>query len=346
MAEASVTQGRIRVTFVHRRRMTGHFSIERLFEVVRAALPADIEPDVWNCPYTSEGLFDRLGNIARATRHQGDVTHVTGDVYYVALLLDGSRTVLTVHDAVMLHRLTGLKRWLLATLWYRLPARRARFITTVSEFTRSELIAATGCPPEKVIVVHNPVDPLFTRVPKPFDSECPRILQVGTAWNKNLVRQAEALAGIRCHVDYIGVLSDAHRAALERAGVSYTARSAVSDDVLARAYAECDLLLFASTYEGFGLPIVEANVVGRPVVTGNTASMPEVAGDAACLVDPFDIASIRGGVLRVLADAGYREELVARGFENARRFAAPVIAERMAQIYRAVATGRDRPGGD
>jgi glycosyltransferase involved in cell wall biosynthesis len=65
--------------------------------------------------------------------------------------------------------------------------------------------------------------------------------------------------------------------------------------------------------------------------------MPEVAGDAACLVDPFDVESIRAGILRVLDDAPYRDELIRRGFENARRFRTEAIADQYAALYWQVA---------
>ena len=62
--------------------------------------------------------------------------------------------------------------------------------------------------------------------------------------------------------------------------------------------------------------------------------MPEVAGDTACLVDPFDVTSIREGILKVINDPAYRDELVRRGFENVNRFRAEKIAQEYVDIYR------------
>ena len=93
-----------------------------------------------------------------------------------------------------------------------------------------------------------------------------------------------------------------------RTMIEYENWSNLSLDEVVRKYQQCDLLTFCSTYEGFGMPIVEANVVGRPVVTSDISSMPEVAGNAACLVDPFDSASIRSGIRRVIKDIDYRSE--------------------------------------
>ena len=93
------------------------------------------------------------------------------------------------------------------------------------------------------------------------------------------------------------------------------------------------MLVFASTYEGFGMPIVEANAVGRAVVAGNVCSTPEVASDAACLVDPFQVDSIRRGIQRVIQHRTYRETLIRNGLYNARRFTAKAIASQYLQIY-------------
>jgi glycosyltransferase involved in cell wall biosynthesis len=84
------------------------------------------------------------------------------------------------------------------------------------------------------------------------------------------------------------------------------------------------------------LPIVEANAVDHPVVTSDLMSMSEATGDAACLVDPFNVASIRDGIRRVIEDANYREQMVARGFTNTKRFWVEVIAAQYAELYREI----------
>jgi glycosyltransferase involved in cell wall biosynthesis len=169
---------------------------------------------------------------------------------------------------------------------------------------------------------------------KLFNVACPVILQVGTGRNKNIPRIAEAIDGLRCHLEVIGRLDEPQRQVLSRHGISYSESCGLTTEEVAERYRRCDLVVLASTYEGFGLPIVEANATGRPVITSNICSMPEVAGSAACLVDPFDCASIREGILRVIGDGDYRSHLVAEGFENVKRFQAEVIVAQYAALYR------------
>ncbi len=112
----------------------------------------------------------------------------------------------------------------------------------------------------------------------------------------------------------------------------------LTDAELAEAYRRCDMVVFASLYEGFGLPILEAQATGRPVITSNISAMPEAAGDGALFVDPYSVESIREAVLRIKNEPQLREQLVRKGLENVERFRAAAVAARYAEIYRKLAT--------
>lgn len=322
------------VTYYHRRPQGSNFSIERLFKDVRQSLPGNIEAKIVVSRFPSRGILGRLYNVVEAIFRQGDVNHITGDVHYLALLLYKKRTLLTIHDLVSVHRLKGWKRYLLLLLWYRLPIRRSALVTVISESTKEDLLRHIKVDPQKIRVIHDCVSCDFQHAPKGFNATNPVILQIGTGQNKNIERLAEALEDIPCHLRIVGLLNVKQEAALRKYGIGYSFVGNISDKQVIEEYRCCDMLVFASTYEGFGLPIVEAQATGRPVVTSNILSMPEVAGGAACLVDPFEVASIRCGILKVINDAWFRDELVRRGLENIDRFRPGIIAAQYTDIYR------------
>lgn len=92
-------------------------------------------------------------------------------------------------------------------------------------------------------------------------------------------------------------------------------------------------VLFPSLYEGFGLPILEAMLLGTPVITSNTSSLPEVAGDAAMLVNPYSIEEIRDAIRTLDADADLRAELTKRGRKRAEFFSPARHTERVKAVY-------------
>ena len=328
----------IDVRFFGRKPGPGMFSLERVFADVRGNLPEGFAARVMQCPYESRGLWNRIRNVLWARRNAGRINHITGDVHYLSLGLPRNRTLLTLHDCVGLVRNKGFKRWVLWLLWYRVPVWSVRGVTAVSEFTKEQVLENIRCDAARIRVIHDPASPLFKPKPRPFNSREPIVLQIGTIWNKNLERVAVALKGIPCRLEIVGLLKEAQRRLLVAGGISYSNHVGVSDEVLLSLYESCDLVIFASLYEGFGLPIIEGQAVGRPVITSNRCSMPEVAGDAACFVDPESVESIRQGIVKVLEDRSYRESLIEKGFENVKRFEPVSIAAQYAKLYRGIAS--------
>ena len=130
----------MRVVVLMRKPSPTLFSMERVFETVVPRLPVDVEYEVVNLP-AGHGLGGRLRNLLFTSRLRADVVHVTGDVHYCVLAVRRAVCVLTVHDLVSLHRLTGARRWLFELIWYRLPIRRADLVTTISGAVFEELLA-------------------------------------------------------------------------------------------------------------------------------------------------------------------------------------------------------------
>lgn len=326
---------RLIVVFLMRRPAPGQHSVERVFDTVVRALPVDIEPQVIELPHVSKGVLPRVRNLVFTSRLRADVVHVTGDVYYCALAIRRQRCVLTILDLVSLTRLNGWRRKAVEVLWYRLPVWWARYVTTISEATQDELLRLIPSASGKVSVVACPARDEYLAAQR--DTErwpLSRVLQVGTGENKNVERVFLALEGLPIHLRIVGTLSRTQRRLLNESALSFSTAENVSDEQMLQEYLTSDMLLFASTYEGFGLPIVEAQAVGLPVVTSNLAPMPEVAGGGALFVDPFSVSAIHCGVERMLDSRDLALSLIAIGRANARRYEPSAVAELYAAIYR------------
>jgi len=334
---ARMTQVEV-VYYQRKRRPNANFSLEFVFEDVRRRLQSSIRSRVCIAPCFSNGLLRRLWIAVDAWFRQGHVTHVTGDINFAAILMSPRSTVLTILDCGFLERAKGLRRWLLHRYWLSLPVRSATVVTTISEAAKETIIRNLGFDPGTIVVIPVAVSDSFQPVSKEFNRVCPRILQVGTAPNKNLERALEALQGISCQLIIVGQVNEYIRGLIDRFGIKTENYVNLGAQELLQQYVSSDIILFASTCEGFGMPIVEAQRIGRAVVTSSISSMPEVAGAGACLVDPLAVASIREGILKVIQDDRFRERIIADGFVNSRRFDPEVIAGQYLEIYKILAT--------
>ena len=322
-----------KICFIYRKSRPEYFSIEKVFGAVKKKLESFYSITEITVPHSRVTILHLLQNLRFISRCRADIYHVTGDAHYLALGRPGNKTVLTIHDCVFLQQRNKLKRFFLKKIFLDLPVRHARIITTISENSKADIISNTGCAANKVVVIPNPVDENIYYSPKDFNIECPVFLFVGTTSNKNLERVILALRGLNCVLDIIGKIPTNHKVLLQEEGIRYNESFSISSSDLADKYAKADLLLFPSTFEGFGLPIIEAQKAGRVVVTSNLSPMKEVAAKGAYLVDPFEVESIRNGILEIMERAELRNNLVQQGLQNVKRFSAEEAANGYRKVY-------------
>ena len=240
----------------------------------------------------------------------------------------------SVPFTVTLHDLGLVRHPKLFPRWHRYSgragiarvARAADRVLAVSEFTKSEAVELLGVPAERVTVIGNAVEPVFT--PDGPSAEGEYVLAVGTLEpRKNLGRVVEAAARVGAELRVVG--------ARGWGGVNTAGwLGEVSDEELAALYRGARALVFPSLYEGFGIPVLEAMASGTPVVTSAGGATEEIAGGAAVLVDPLDVADIARGIVEALAR---RDELRAIGLVRARAFDWDETARATAALYREVA---------
>ncbi len=323
-----------RILFIERKR--SHFvSLENVFrQIARGLDSGEFESEFQQVPFWND-LLSIIKNLLLFRPKASDIFHITGHIHYIAMLLPPSRIVLTIHDIAFLYTRHGIRRWALKKLLLDWPMERLENVTVISQFTKDEILRHTNVDETKITVIENPLgDHLQPRPKRQFNGSRPTILQVGTMDNKNIPRVAEALTGLSCKLRVIGPMTEHQIECLSRHGVEFENMTGLNDDEMADEYHNADLLVFCSTYEGFGLPIIEAQRMATPVVTSDLSPMKEVAGEGAILVDPSDAESIRKGVISIIEDADLREGIIAQGERNVGRFDPETISSQFAAYYR------------
>ena len=266
---------------------------------------------------------------------------------------DRAGVVLSVHDiqyAAYPQYFRPVKR---AWLRYELPAslRRARVITTPSEFVRGSLVEELGADAEQIAVVPHGLPAGFAS--GDFDEEALRarydvpgpflVFPAVTYPHKNHLLLLDALARLEDRPELrlvlpgaAGLGEDALVHAIHQRGlrdrVVRTGRVPDRDrDGLLRC---ADALVFPSRYEGFGAPVLEAMAVGTPVLAAATTALPEVVGSAGLLLDPDDGDAWAHAITAVLDDEALRAELIAAGRARAAELTATRSAAALALAYR------------
>lgn len=268
--------------------------------------------------------------------------------------VDG-RVMSVVHDLTYIRfpetmkasNLTHLQRGMKYSL------ERSDRVIAVSEFTKRELHELLGVPKEKISVVYNA--PSLASDSEDYGEVCKKygirgeyILFVGTIEpRKNVSRLLRAFDLLKGEYKLPHQLVLAGGKGWQDEQIFQTLQNTrFADDIVRTGYVSAEekntlyqnasVFVFPSVYEGFGIPPLEAMTWGCPVVCANAASLPEVVGDAAELVDPMDERSIAKGILRVLTDHAYAQQLIEKGRVQAKKFSWDRSAEQLFAVCKEV----------
>jgi glycosyltransferase involved in cell wall biosynthesis len=319
-----------------------------------ASLPERIETR-----WVSENPYKRLAMDLpmHVRRDRPDLLHVqyTGPVFTRVPL------VVSVHDVSFLEYPQYFTRFRAAQLklTVRRTVERAAAILTPSEFSREAILRHYRLDQDKVVVVYNAVSSEFRpidrqiaqgAIQRKFDIPGPFVLTVGDLQpRKNHLGLLQAFEELlRTHPQlphrlvFVGketwYSKDLHRAvAKSRIAERVHFTGFVEDADLVQFYGACDVFVFPSFYEGFGLPILEAMACARAVVSSNTTAMPEVADGAGILFDPDSTEQMTRALRDVLVDSELRVRLERLGSQRAAAFSWERAAERTLEVYSRVA---------
>ncbi|MEW6058991.1 MAG: glycosyltransferase family 1 protein [Actinomycetota bacterium] len=329
----------------------------RLFH---ARFPSRERPERWlrdfwveELPGSIKMLYPRWNLTGRpplpADLQSADLVHATNPAA-IPPAAAGQKLVVTVHDLAFKHYPGMFERsWrYLYEVGLRAAVRRADAILTPSRNTAEDVLSRTKVDPGKLHVVPlgasldiGATDAELTlarlKIPQPF------VLFAGTLEpRKNLVRlirayRRVAATGLPHALVLAGALGWRHDAlmreiALEGPG-DITLTGLLTPEDLDALYRSADVFVYASLYEGFGLPVIEAMARGLPTVTSNTSSLPEVAGDAALGVNPRSVREIAQAIEAVLTDLDLAERLSMQGLRRAEQFSWNETARMTLKVY-------------
>lgn len=333
-----------------------------LFKALQQIAPAH-EFHLLVPPDPPMGLHGRLFLLWRmfwyplwARRFLADVYHIADHSYgHLLWKLDGTRTVVTVHDVAPFYSHRHFLSPSYLAWWVAWKgAQKARWWITNSNFTRCEALGFANKKPAEVVPALLGVEPDFHPLPKEQASAWREKLGLGTEKvilhvghcqpRKNLERLLAALtlltkkgANFR-FIQVGGTFTPVQRRLLDDSGIKHRVQqmSRVPEKDLIALYNMANVFVLPSLYEGFGLPVLEAMACGTPVITANVASLPEVVGNAGLLVDPYNPEDIAEAIVLVLSNPTLAKELRKKGLQRAQHFTWERTALETLAVYRKV----------
>ena len=230
-------------------------------------------------------------------------------------------------------------------------ARRAQALLAISEHTKKDLMTILGVPEDKITVTPLAADDIY-RAPVPEDEVLrfkqrhgltrPFFLYTGNiSPRKNLRGLLMALAAVRdvipTELVVTGGLSwnDDFAKWVRKLGLTERVHRLgyVERRDMPVLYKASQAFVFPSFFEGFGLPVLEAQALGVPVVCSTAASLPEVAGNSALMVHPADTPGLGQALVNVATDRALRQDLITKGLANVDRFSWRATAEKTLDVF-------------
>ena len=312
-----------------------------------------------SCVLPRQRLWTHRALAREVVRRPPDVLFVPAHVLpFVQPVRRLPPSVVTIHDLGYHHfpqAHTPFQRLYLpwSTRW---NAWAAQAILAVSGATALDLQQQYNTPAAKITVIHEATTGLQSagawsaqRVRTHYSLPAHYALYVGTLQpRKNLTRLIRAYHRLGQHhaLDWDLVLagaggqeSDSLQRLVVELGLSHHVHflGYVAEEALPALYANAHFFCFPSLFEGFGLPILEAQTYGVPVMSANNSSLPEIAGDAAILIDPTDVEAMADAMLQLSQDEALRQQLIAAGHDNVKRFSWQKAAQETLAILERVA---------
>ena len=304
--------------------------------------------------------------LPKAAKRDGcDILHCTSNT---APVNPGMPLVVTLHDIIYLEGISIFKK---GGTWYQkignmyrryvVPAvvKKSDKIITVSKFERKRINDFFGFPEsnDRLVAIYNGVTEHFVpiddkteldRVKKKYNLPDRFLFFLGnTDPKKNTPNTLKAFSDYlkKTKEDVYLVMLDYEKQSLQNILNDIGAPELIDrilltgyvvNSDLPAIYNQCELFLYPSLRESFGIPMLEAMRCGTPVITSNTSSMPEVSGNAAFIVDPHKPEEITNAIIEINSNKELKEELIQKGLEQAKKFSWKNMALEVLDLYKEV----------
>lgn len=323
----------MRILYIYRNNDSGH-SMRRVFQPIQNEVSLRFITDSIYLPESRLSFISLYKNIRFVLNYlkenKYDVIHLTGDLNYLLYFLKRYNVVTTVHDIGTVSSCRwGIKK-LMLFLYIVFPIKFANKVVFISKTTQKEVLYYIKLDPSQGSVIYDPVSNDFNYTPNTFNKDCPTILHVGEVYRKNLEGTIKALTGVKCKLHIIAHIPESFIKLLDDSKIQYVNEFNVSDDRIVEAYKLCDIVSFPSFYEGFGVPIIEAQATGRPILTSDIPPLNEIAQKSAALVDPYSIESIKNGFFDIFQNY---DKFVSLGLKNVEKFRLSTISHEYMALY-------------
>lgn len=318
-------------------------------------------PAALNVRFPEHGLLNKLlpsywrskGIVADLKRDAIDLFHGLSGEIPVGLQKTGVKSVVSIHDLIFL-RLPELYKPIdrfIYTKKFKYAAQQADKIVAISQQTKADLIEFFGTSPEKIDVIYQGCHPAFKqeisteeaqRIRQKYHLPKDYILNVGSIEpRKNALQIVKAIRELDIPLVIVGKETAYWDKIKEYIAAHHLSNRVLFPKVdsmldLAVLYKQASLFVYPSSYEGFGIPIIEALYSGTPVITSKSGVFPEAAGPSSYFIDPDNVEEMTHAITHVLSSTDKQQEMRENGRLYVQQFDDDVLAKQWMACYKSI----------
>lgn len=321
--------------FIRKKSFNFQHSIERFVKNLHdsSMMHSNLTIKIKKCPVSSKGFIKRIYLIFWAFFNQGDVNHITGDISFLSLFLKKKKTINTLLDCRLVYEFKGIKKYLYYLFWFYFPIIKSKYVVFISEFTKQQIIDFSKIKLKNAKIIPIQLEKNISTLRK-NNKYFKRILIIGTQKNKNIKMMIKSIIGVNCKLIIVGELEKKIISFLKLHNISFQNFVNISDEKIKKLYQISDILLMVSDYEGFGMPIIEAQKAGLLVITSNKSPMIKTASKyGSILVNTNNSLKLKAILKKIIKNEIKIHPYINYGRYNANKYNDYLIFDQYKKLY-------------